>query len=89
MKTREEQIKTLDQLVKDKGEIDLGFTINKTNDDGFDEKIYFVKLWFCEDYDKAFLETEEECLEQVNDWELNYYKDWVIDLLYNKLIDNK
>ena len=42
MKTREEQIKTLDQLVKDKGEIDLGFTIIKTNDDGFDEKIDFV-----------------------------------------------
>ena len=89
MKTREEQIKTLDQLVKDKGEIDLGFTIIKTNDDGFDEKIDFVKLWFCEEYQKAFLETEEESLEQVNDWELNYYQDWVIDLLYNKLINNK
>lgn len=89
MKTREEQIKTLDQLVKDKGEIDLSFTFVTTTEDNFDERIYFVKLWFCEDYDKAFLETEEECLEQVNDWELNYYQDWVIDLLYNKLINNK
>ena len=87
MKTRQEKINALNQLVNDKWEIDLGFTIRKTNEDGFDEKIYFVKLWFCEDYRKVFLETEEESLEQVNDWELEYYQDWVIDLLYNKFFN--
>lgn len=89
MKTRQEKINALNQLVNEKWEIDLGFTIIKTNDDSFDEKIYFVKLWFCEDYDKAYLETENEELERVYDWELDYYQDWVIDLLYKKLINNK
>ena len=41
------------------------------------------------DYDKAYLETENEELERVYDWELDYYQDWVIDLLYKKLINNK
>lgn len=85
--TTKEKIQKITDLVNEKWEIDLGFTIIKTNDDGFDEKIYFVKLGFCEDYRKAFLETEEESLEQVNDWELEYYQDWVIDLLYNKFFN--